>query len=97
MSEISKKDKIDFLKIKFPRKSYSIREVAEFAHCTVPVLRYWLRTFDIPRFRITGSSFLLQENLIQFLLRADDRWKSIDKNVGLDLCIADMAEKKSFK
>jgi hypothetical protein len=87
MSDITREDKIAFLKVHFPNKSYSILEIATFLHCSKKTTRYWMTRYEVPTVRITGTPFVLQGNLIDFLLQSDEDHSNEDDNIGLRFCI----------
>jgi hypothetical protein len=88
--EITRDEKISFLKRLFPDKMYSLDGLARFFKVHNRTVRYWVEVYEVPTVKFTGSPMIMQESLIEFLLRVDDKNKCDERNVGLDCVIADI-------
>lgn len=74
----------------FPRALYPLRELAGIFRCSKDTVTNWLRTYEAPTFKVNGSPFILQANLVNFLLRADERSRNEENDVGLEFCVLDI-------
>ncbi len=81
---------IELLKKKFPNKWYSIRELAKEFSVSKDTIYYWIEKFEIPTFKVNNSPFIMQENLIFFLLRADEENQCEDRLVGFRYILEDI-------
>ncbi len=90
MSEVTKGEKTELLRGIFPRALYPLRELAEVFCCHKDTVTNWLRAYEVPTFKVNGSPFILQANLINFLLRADERSLNEENDVGLEFCVLDI-------
>ncbi len=88
---------IEFLKRKFPKKWYSVKELqAEFS-VSRDTIYYWIEKFEVPTFKINNSPFVVQENLINFLLKSDKESHSEDRLVGFEYILEDLEEYKKVR
>jgi hypothetical protein len=88
---------IDFLRKKFPKKWYSIKELqAEFC-VSRDTIYYWVEKFEIPTFKINNSLFIIKESLINFLLKSNKESYSEDRMVGFEFILQDLENYKKLK
>ena len=83
---------IDFLREKFPKKWYSIRELTKDFGVSRDTIYYWIEKFEVPTFKINNSPFILRENLINFLLRSNKESYSEERLCGFEFVVEDLAE-----
>lgn len=83
---------IDFLKNKFPKKWYSIRELSTDFSVSRDTIYYWIEKFEVPTFKINNSPFILRENLINFLLRSNKESYSEDRLCGFEFVVEDLED-----
>jgi hypothetical protein len=104
MPEITHADKVDFLKRLFPKAVYNMMEIATtFGHknkrgeISTDTVQYWFLVYSVPTFKVTGTPFVLQENLINMFLRADAKKGDPDRLCGLEYVIEDAMQGKHRK
>lgn len=85
---------IEFLKRKFPKKWYSVKELQYEFSVSRDTIYYWIEKFEVPTFKINNSPFIVQENLINFLLKSNRESYSEDRLVGFEFVLEDMEEYK---
>lgn len=90
MPEITHDEKVRFLKHLFPNPFYSYRELATIFNRNVRTISYWVLKYEVPTFKMTGSPFIIQANLINMLLKADKKTTDENNNIGLEYCIVDI-------
>lgn len=88
--EITTDEKIAFLKHLFPEKMYTVAELAKMFKRTKRTIEYWMAIYEIPSLKVTGSPMILQESLIEWLLRTES---NEEKNCGLEFILADMKKR----
>ena len=88
---------IDFLKRKFPKKWYSVKELQSEFCVSKDTIYYWLEKFEVPTFKINNSPFIVQENLINFLLKSNRESYSEDRLVGFEFILEDIEEYKRVR
>lgn len=88
---------IEFLAKKFPKKWYSIRELQADFNVSRDTIYYWIEKFEVPTFKINNSLFILQENLINFLLKSNKESYNEDRLVGFEFVIEDLENYRRLK
>lgn len=88
---------IEFLRRKFPKKWYSIKELQSEFSVSRDTIYYWIEKFEVPTFKINNSPFIVQENLINFLLRSNRESYSEDRLVGFEFVLEDLEEYKKIR
>lgn len=88
---------IDFLKRKFPKKWYSVKELQNEFCVSRDTIYYWLEKFEVPTFKINNSPFIVQENLINFLLKSNRESYSEDRLVGFEFILEDIEKYKRVR
>lgn len=81
---------INFLKKKFPKNWYSIKELQSEFGVSRDTIYYWIEKFEVPTFKINNSPFVVRENLINFLLRSNRENYNEDRLVGFEFVLADI-------
>lgn len=81
---------VNFLLSKFPKKWYSIKELEMDFNVSRDTIYYWIRKFEIPTFKVNNSPFIIRENLVNFLLKADRQNYSEDRLVGFEFILEDL-------
>ena len=92
-----KQNIIDFLKRKFPKKWYSVKELQTEFCVSRDTIYYWLEKFEVPSFKINNSPFIVRENLINFLLKSNRESYSEDRHVGFEFVLEDIEEYKRVR
>jgi hypothetical protein len=88
--EITRKEKIEFLKHMFPNEKYSLDQIATWMGCERKSVYYWLEMYEVPTIKFNGSPFVMQWSFIAGLLRADKKNRKEDKLQGIEFVIADL-------
>lgn len=88
---------IDFLRRKFPKKWYSVKELQSEFCVSRDTIYYWLEKFEVPTFKINNSPFIVQENLINFLLKSNRESYSENRLVGFEFILEDIEEYKRVR
>ena len=88
-AEITHDDKVRFIKHLFPKPMYSYRELAAMFNRNVRTISYWVFKYEVPTIKLTGSPMILQENLVNMLLKADAKKTDEVSSIGIEFCIKD--------
>lgn len=83
-------DVINFLKTKFPKNWYSIKELQSEFGVSRDTIYYWIEKFEIPTFKINNSPFVVRENLINFLLKTNRESFCEDRLIGFEFVLEDL-------
>jgi hypothetical protein len=104
MPEITLDEKIAFLKHLFPKPIYNMLDIAKvFGHrdkrgrTATDQVSYWFLVYSVPTFKITGTPYVTQENLINMILKADKKKGNPDRLCGLEFIIEDMKQHPGSK
>ncbi|MFA5379573.1 MAG: hypothetical protein WC455_27695 [Dehalococcoidia bacterium] len=90
MPEITHDEKVEFLKHLFPKTRYSFDELADWFECSKSNIKYWVEIYGVPTLKVTGSPFILQDNLVNMFLTADRKNRDTERLVGLEFVLEDM-------
>jgi hypothetical protein len=104
MPEITLDEKVAFLKHLFPKRIYNMLDIAKvFGHrdkrgrTATDQVSYWFLVYSVPTFKITGTPYVTQENLINMILKADKKKGNPDRLCGLEFIIEDMKQHPGSK
>lgn len=104
MPEVIVEKKIATVKKLFPNPVYTMLQIAEvFGHrnkkgkLTTKIVKYWFLVYSVPTFKVTGTPFVLQENLINMFLLADKKKSKDDNLCGLEHVIEDAERCPTYK
>ncbi len=81
--EITREEKIAFLKHLFPEPTYSVEWLAGFFKKHKNTIRYQIEIHEVPTIKPFGSPLVLQEELIQWMLEKDEKEKCDYRNIGI--------------
>lgn len=86
--EITLDEKISFLKHLFPEDIYTIPMIAAVLRVHPNTVRYWLEVYEVPMFRVTATPKIMQDSVVDMMLKIDAKTKCDDRLIGLDSVIA---------
>jgi hypothetical protein len=85
--------KIALIKSLVPERMYNFEQLAHLFRCHKNTIAYQVELYEVPTIKITGTPFILQESIVAWFLKADERNRNAGKNCGFDSVLDAMRQK----
>ena len=88
--EITREEKVAFLKHMFPERMYNFGELAKIFKRSSRTIEYWVMIYEVPTVKWVGSPVVTQDSLISWLIKADSKNCKEEKNQGIQFVLEEL-------